>query len=155
MSRRGQIQMTDQEIQEFLGGVHTLQVATINADGTPHLVAMWYTMIAGDVAFWTYAKSQKVVNLLRDPRLTCMVETGKTYDQLRGVQLRGRAEVSDDRVLVQRIGEDLMVRYQGAPDPLDETMRAAATAMGAKRAAVVLKAEQVVSWDHGKLGGGY
>lgn len=147
--------MTDQEIREFLAGTHTLQVATINGDGTPHLVAMWYTLIDGDVAFWTYGKSQKVVNLRRDPRITCMVETGKMYDQLRGVQLRGHAEVSDDRELVQRIGEDLMVRYQGATEPLDETMRGAATAMGAKRVAVVVKAEQVVSWDHGKLGGGY
>lgn len=153
--RRGLIKMSDDEVRDFLAGPHTLQVATVNADGTPHLVAMWYTLIDGNVAFWTYGKSQKVVNLLRDPRITCMVEEGKAYDQLRGVQIVGRAEVVDDRETVHRIGIDLMYRYQGFDGEVSDAARAAVAQMGAKRSGVIVHAEKIVSWDHGKLGGGY
>ncbi|HAT43902.1 MAG TPA: pyridoxamine 5'-phosphate oxidase, partial [Ktedonobacter sp.] len=72
MSRRDQIRMTDAEIRAFLTEQLTLQVATIDHDGYPHLVAMWYVIINDEIAFWTYARSQKAVNLRRDPRLTCL-----------------------------------------------------------------------------------
>lgn len=153
--RRDAIKMSDDEIRAFLDRPHTLQVATINADGTPHLVAMWYTLIDGDVAFWTYAKSQKVVNLRRDPRITCMVEEGNGYDQLLGVQIAGRAEIVDDRETVHRIGIDLMYRYQGFEGEVSDVARAAVAQMGAKRCGVIVRAEHIVSWDHSKLGGGY
>lgn len=153
--RRGLIKMSDDEVRDFLAGPHTLQVATVNPDGTPHLVAMWYTLIDGNVAFWTYGKSQKVVNLLRDPRITCMVEEGKAYDELRGVQIVGRAEVVDDRETVHRIGIDLMYRYQGFDGEVSDAARAAVAQMGAKRSGVIVHADKIVSWDHGKLGGGY
>ena len=48
---------------------------------------MWYAIIDGAPCFWTFAKSQKVVNLRRDPRITCMVEAGDEYSDLRGVEL--------------------------------------------------------------------
>src|SRR5579859_7162440 len=91
MNRRDQIRMNDEEIRAFLEEQRTLQVATIDHDGFPHLVAMWYVLIDNEIAFWTYAKSQKALNLRRDPRLTCLVETGTSYEQLRGVQIKGNA----------------------------------------------------------------
>ena len=96
MSRRDQIKMTDAEIEAFLDAGRDLQVASINADGTPHLVTMWYVVRDGDVAFWTYGKSQKVVNLKRDPRLTVLVATGDVYEELRGVSIAGTAEIIED-----------------------------------------------------------
>src|SRR5437868_1899290 len=103
MSRRDQIRMSDEEIRSFLEEQRILQVATIDHDGWPHLVAMWYVLIQDQVVFWTYAKSQKAINLRRDARLTCLVETGERYDELRGVQIKGRASISDDRETVQRV----------------------------------------------------
>ena len=94
--RRDQITMTSGEIEAFLEAERTLQVASINGDGTPHLVAMWYGRHGGELAFWTYAKSQKVVNLRRDPRLTVMVETGTKYEELKGVTIYGRARIIED-----------------------------------------------------------
>ncbi len=105
MSRRNLINMTSEEIQAFLQEQRTLQVATIDHDGYPHLVAMWYVLHEGQVAFWTYARSQKAVNLRRDPRLTCLAETGQRYEELRGVQIKGQATIYDDRETVQRYGE--------------------------------------------------
>jgi PPOX class probable F420-dependent enzyme len=136
-------------------GVLSLQVASNGPSGFPHLVAMWFAVLPADeltVAFWTYSRSQKVINLQRDPRVACMVEDGDTYPTLRGVQLAGQAVVSDDRRLVQRVGEAVYERYNG---PLDDGARAAVEQMGAKRVAVLCTASRVVSWDHRKLGGRY
>src|SRR5207344_3537077 len=94
--RRDQITMAADEIEGYLDAQRTLQVASINADGTPHLVAMWYARHDGDIAFWTYGKSQKIVNLRRDPRLTVLVATGEVYEQLKGVSIQGQAELIED-----------------------------------------------------------
>jgi len=152
MNRRALIRMSDEEIHSFLEEERTLQVATIDRDGTPHLVAMWYVLINDEIVFWTYAKSQKIANLRRDPRLTCLVEAGERYDELRGVQVKGRADISDDRDTVQRIGETLWERYNG---PLNDNARQMVAAQATKRVIVFVKPQQVVSWDHRKLGGTY
>ena len=152
MSRRNLIRMNDEEIRAFLEEQRILQVATIDHDGWPHLIAMWYVLIHDQVVFWTYAKSQKIVNLRRDDRLTCLVETGERYDELRGVQIKGRAIISDDRETVQRIGEAIWERYTG---PLNDTTRQMVAAQAAKRVVISVKPVEIVSWDHRKLGGGY
>lgn len=152
MSRRNLIRMNDEEIRAFLEEQRTLQVATIDHDGWPHLIAMWYVLIDDQIVFWTYAKSQKIVNLRRDDRLTCLVETGERYDELRGVQIKGRAIISDDRETVQRIGEAIWERYTG---PLNDTTRQMVAAQAAKRVVISVKSVEIVSWDHRKLGGGY
>lgn len=145
--------MTDEEAQAFLEAGRDLQVASINPDGTPHLVTMWYAVLDGEPAFWTYAKSQKIVNLRRDPRLTVLVATGERYEELRGVSIAGRAELVDDRDAVQRYGETVYQRYWGPID--DDAVREGVRAMGAKRVVVVVKPEKIVSWDHSKLEGAY
>lgn len=152
MSRRDQIRMSDEEIRSFLAEQYTLEVATIDHDGWPHLVAMWYVLIDGKITFWTYAKSQKAVNLRRDNRLTCLVETGVRYEELRGVQIKGRATIESDRETVQRIGEIIFERYTG---PLNDNTRQVVAAQAPKRVIVTVEPEEIVSWDHRKLGGVY
>jgi len=149
MSERKSIKMTDEEIQVFLQEQHTLQVATIDHDGYPHLVAMWYVLFEHQIVFWTYARSQKAVNLRRDPRLTCLAEAGTRYEELRGVQIKGQGVIYDDLATVQRFGEMLSERYTG---PIDDSTRPQMIAQAAKRIAVVVKPIEVVSWDHRKLG---
>jgi PPOX class probable F420-dependent enzyme len=144
--------MTDDEIATFLDEGRTLQVASINKDGTPHLVPMFYGMLDGKLAFWTYGKSQKVVNLRRDPRIACVVETGLQYNELRGVQVNGTARILDDDELKLRFGELLFARYWGE---VNDAARAGITAQAAKRVVIVVDPDTVVSWDHNKLGGGY
>jgi PPOX class probable F420-dependent enzyme len=152
VNSRDLIRMNDDEIHTLLEEQRTLQVATIGHDGWPHVVAMWYALIDGEIVFWTYAKSQKAVNLRRDDRLTCLVETGTRYDQLRGVQIKGRATIIDDREMVRRVGETIWERYTG---PLNENTRSMVAAQATKRIAIIVKPVEVVSWDHSKLGGGY
>src|SRR2546428_11692917 len=109
--QRERIRMTDAEVAEFLATERTLQVASIGPDGVPHLVPMWFKVIAGRVAMWTYAKSQKAANLQRDPRVTCLVEAGETYGELRGVSITGMADPHDDYETVFEVGAALRVRH--------------------------------------------
>lgn len=152
MSRRDQIRMSDAEIDEFLAGRHTMNVASVNHDGTIHLVAMWYAMLDGDPVFWTYGKSQKIRNLERDPRVTLLVEEGDDYSELIGVELVGHATVLTDRADIMRIGEAVYERYFG--EVTDET-RPFVELTGAKRFGVRVSVDRVVSWDHKKLEGAY
>jgi PPOX class probable F420-dependent enzyme len=153
MSRRAQITMSEEEIDEFLRGRHTMNVATIGPDGRVHLVAMWYGFTADDrPAFWTYGRSQKILNLQRDPRITCLVETGATYSELKGVELVGTGAILDSPDDVQAIGRSVYERYSGE---WSDAAAAGVAAMGAKRVVVRIDVEKVVSWDHAKLGGTY
>ena len=153
MSQREQIRMTEDEEQSFLDEQRTMAVATIGRDGFAHVVAMWYVVVDGKPAFWTYAKSQKALNLRRDPKVTCLVEAGEAYGELRGVQIKGRATLIDDPAEVLRLGETIWERYTGRP--LDDAMRQMVAAQATKRVGVIVKPVEVATWDHGKLGGSY
>jgi PPOX class probable F420-dependent enzyme len=151
-SRRDLIRMTAEEVEQFLDGRHTMNVATIGPDGRIHLVAMWYGFLEGAPAFWTYGKSQKILNLRRDPRITALVEDGEQYDELRGVELVGTGTVVEDRERIMALGRSVFERYTG---PYSEEMEPVLEATGAKRLVVKVEVESVVSWDHRKLGGRY
>jgi PPOX class probable F420-dependent enzyme len=153
MSRRDQIKMSDSEVEAFLEEQRTMSIATIGRDGRPHLIAMWYAILDGAPCFWTFAKSQKVVNLRRDPRITCMVEAGDQYSELRGVELVGHAEITDDEDAVLRFGVAEWERYQGIK--VSESTLPGVKKMANKRVVVRIIVERVVSWDHRKLGGAY
>ena len=90
-SRRDQITMTDEEREAFLDEQRVLNIASIGPTGHPHVVAMWYAVIDGDLTFWTFGKSQKVLNLRRDPKISGLVEAGDEYNELRGVEVTGTA----------------------------------------------------------------
>lgn len=153
MSRRDIIRMTEAEVESYLTTGRDLQVASINADGTPHLVTMWFALVDGDLCFWTYGRSQKIVNLQRDPRVTVLVADGDVYEKLRGVSVAGIATVIEDRDEVNAIGEAVFEKYWM---PItDEAVREGVRAMGAKRLGVRISLDKVVSWDHSKLEGAY
>lgn len=153
-SRRQQIHMTDEEIAAYLDSQTILNVATIGPSGHPHLVAMWYARVGGKLAFWTFAKSQKIVNLRRDDKMTGLVESGDSYDQLRGVELVGRGRIVEDFDDVLAIGKAVAVRYNGET-AISEAALPFVEAQARKRLGIVFEVESTVSWDHTKLGGGY
>jgi PPOX class probable F420-dependent enzyme len=152
MSRRDQIRMSDAEIETFLSGRHTMNVASMNHDGTIHLVAMWYAVLDGDPVFWTFGKSQKIKNLQRDPRVTLLVESGEEYGELIGVELVGQATVLTEHDEIMQIGEAVYARYFGE---VTDEVRPFVELTGAKRFGVRVKVDRVVSWDHKKLDGAY
>lgn len=151
--RRDLIRMTDEERAGFLHGRRTMNIATMAPDGSIHLVAMWYGFLGANPAFETFAKSQKVLNLRRDPRITALVEDGQQYEELRGVEIVGRAVVHDDPEVLMEVARDVVRRYfeVGKPEDVD----AIAAGLANKRVAVEIVPDKIVSWDHSKLGGTY
>lgn len=149
VNQRAQITMTDEEISSFIARSRTATMATIGPSGVPHLVAMWFAVIDGQVWFETKAKSQKAQNLRRDPRMTVMLEAGMTYDTLRGVSLEGQGVIVDDADALWQVGVNLWERYTG---PYSEEMRPFVEQMLNKRVAVRVDTDRVRSWDHRKLG---
>lgn len=144
---RDKIRLTDDEMRDFLERSRTVIMGTINHDGYPHLVPMWYSMLDGLVHMHTYKSSQKVKNVERDPRGSILVEDGVDYDKLRGVFIRGHFEIVDDQDLCYRIAVASAKKYQG----LDEdTAGAALRYYIRKRVALVFHPERISSWDHRK-----
>lgn len=141
--------MSDDEVTAFLEGSRKLQLATINPDGTPHLVTMFYGLDEGRIAFWTYGKAQKARNLARDPRVSCLVEAGEDYNELRGILLYGKARQVDDRGHVLTIGLEIARRM--TPGVPDELLLPYVEKTGLKRVAYVVERTKVVSWDHRRL----
>jgi PPOX class probable F420-dependent enzyme len=151
--KRDQIKMSDDELWKFIEERKSLQVATIGADGAPHLTTLWFAIVDGKIAFETFTKSQKIVNLRRDPRIAVLVEDGTKYNELRGVAINGRAQLFSDPAVVHPYALAVMKRNQ--PEIPPEHLDAAAKQMASKRTAVVVDPERIVSWDHRKLGGAY
>ena len=146
--------MSDAEIHAYLAEQKILNVATIGPSGHPHLVAMWYEVLDGKPTFWTFAKSQKIANLRRDAKMTGLVESGDSYNQLRGVELVGHGRIIDDEAKILEIGKAVAVKYNG-PNAVSDAALPFIEAQARKRLGVAFEIERTVSWDHTKLGGGY
>ncbi len=147
-SRREMIRMTDDEIAAFLEAGKSLQLATINKDGTPHLVAMWYGLIDGKIVIETFAKSQKAVNLRRDPRIACLLESGTEYNQLRGVQINGTVKLVTDPDEIKQLMKAVLSRNHEMDD---KTLELAAEQGAKKRIGAIIEPSKIVTWDHTKL----
>ena len=148
-NQRSQIVMSDEEIEQFLARSRTATLATRSVSGSIHLVAMWYALLDGEIWFETKAKSQKAVNIRRDPTVSVMVEAGDTYDTLRGVAIEGRAEIVDDPDTLLRVGISVWERYNGE---YSEEVKPFVDQMMNKRVALRVVGERTRSWDHRKLG---
>ena len=153
MHRRKEIGLTPEEQRQFLDESHTVILSTIDRRGYPHSVAMWYVVDPdGTVLMTTFAKSQKAVNLRRDPRCSLLVESGRKYEDLKGLLIRGRATLEPGTERVLDLLERVHEKYNRGPAAgLRDAMRHQA----AKRVLIRVRPERVSSWDHGKLGGAY
>ena len=153
MSSRDVVRMSEPEVRTFLRQHLKVQVGTVDTDGSPHLTTLFYVLVGDRIAFWTYGRSQKIRNLERDPRISLLVEDGTDYFELRGVSIKGTAEIVRDPDRLLEIGTAVAVRMVGAESAdqlgeigLDEVRRQAR-----KRVAVLVTPGEVATWDHGKM----
>jgi PPOX class probable F420-dependent enzyme len=158
MSRRDQIRMTDDELKNFLAKAQTMTIVSINKDGTPHPMPMWFGVEPdGSVVMSTFTKSQKILNIARDPRVSLLVEAGGgVYEKLKGVVIYGKAELIRDVEQVVDILTRVSTKTLDNPD--DKTrdgIRNAVRGTAPKRTGIRIRREKIVSWDHSKLGGVY
>jgi PPOX class probable F420-dependent enzyme len=150
-SRRDQIQMSDDELRDFLAEKKVVTCATIGPNGRPHLMPLWYAVDDVTLRGWTYAKSQKAKNLERDPHATLQVEDGELYHELRGVMMECDVAIERDPDEVAKVGRALFQRF-GATG---EDVEAMIAKQAPKRIGMTFTPTRIVSWDHAKLGGTY
>jgi PPOX class probable F420-dependent enzyme len=155
VSRRGQIVLSDAELAELLAGERVAIVSSLGPRGWPHSMPLWFVAREGEVWIWTYAKSQKVRNLERDPRATVLIETGDEYDELRGAMIEAEAVLHRDLATVLGFAEELTLRYAAGISSIEGDAKAALEAQAPKRVAVQFKPRRTATWDHRKLGGTY
>jgi hypothetical protein len=124
MSRREQIRMSAAEVASFLAGERTVTCATVGPRGWPHLMPLWYVLRDPSgggpgprLWAWTYAASQKVRNLERDPRATLQVEAGEAYEDLRGVMFECDVVIHRDLDTVASLGEAILLRWPISTGP--------------------------------------
>ena len=152
MSLRNQIKMTQEEINSFLKEQTSIQIGTINMDGTPHLTTLWFQLDASNIIFHTYTKSQKIKNLKRDNRITVISELGTEYQNLKGVVIYGEAEIISGDDMHEKVMNGIEVvalKYNNGSvsrEYLDSMKQQAE-----KRSVVVVKPIKYISWDHKKI----
>lgn len=146
--------MGEEEVTALLEAATHLQVATNGTDGFPHLTTLWFVVMDGLITFRSFTKSQRIVNLARDPRLTVLAERGTSYGELSGVMIKGTARLLRDDALVLEVYRRVMSKMEEA-----EVEAAAIEQMfgrfAAKNTVVQVEPLSVVSWDHSRLAGGY
>ena len=156
MSRRDQIQLSADEVREFLAAEKTLVCATNGVDGWPHLMPLWFVVRDETIWAWTFAKSQKVRNLERDPRATLQIEAGTEYQELRGVMFECDTVVHRDVDAVLATGLEIFSRYSGgAGGELADAVIEMVRKQAVKRVALEFVERRRATWDHSKLGGVY
>jgi PPOX class probable F420-dependent enzyme len=146
--------MSDEEFWQFVESQKTVQVATVQRDGSPHLMPLWFAVEDGAIVLETFSKSQKVKNLERDPRITLLFEDGDEYNALRGASIGTRAELVQDDI--ERIHAlHMAVLLRNTPDIPRDVLEQASRSMAPKKTAILVRPEKIVSWDHSKLEGIY
>ncbi len=158
VSRRDLIRMTDAEVTSFLVDQRVVTCASIGPDARPHLMPLWYVPDGGAILCWTYASSQKAKNLRRDPRATLQVESGDSYEQLRGVMFEADTDLIEAPDEVAAVGLRLTLRYAPGdltPAEAPPELRDFVAAQAPKRVALRFWPTRTVSWDHRKLAGAY
>jgi PPOX class probable F420-dependent enzyme len=154
-SRRDQIKLSDAEQLELFDSQRVAIVTSNGPRGWPHSMPLWYVVRDGEIWVWTFAKSQKVRNLERDPKATVLIEAGEEYTELRGVMIEAEAELIRDFDPVLDFAKELTVRYSEGIDSVEGDAAAALEAQAPKRVAIRFEPVRVASWDHRKLGGTY
>jgi PPOX class probable F420-dependent enzyme len=156
VSRRAQIRMSPEEVEQFLAASKTMILCSIGPDGVPHPMPMWFGVAEdGAVVMTTFTKSQKIRNLQRDPRVSLLVERGEVYAELQGVVLYGRAELLQGVEQVLDVLMRVTERSGGIPVGTEQEARAGMMATARKRTGIRVRPERIVSWDHRKLAGRY
>jgi PPOX class probable F420-dependent enzyme len=155
MSRRDQIKMTDDDVAAFLAEEKVVVVATNGRDGYPHQMPLWYVVRDSGLVAWTYAKSQKIKNLERDPRATLTIEKGVEYQELHGVMLKCDVTLITDTEQVAEVGIEIFKKYSGgAGSQLADQVREMVVRQAVKRVAMRFTEVERATWDHRKLAAG-
>jgi nitroimidazol reductase NimA-like FMN-containing flavoprotein (pyridoxamine 5'-phosphate oxidase superfamily) len=154
-SRREAIEMTPDEVRDYLKQQKRIILVTNGANGLPHPMPMNFGVDEqGRIVMTTFAKAQKVKNVERDPRASLLVESGEGYADLKSVLMYCDVEIlTGAEVVAEAMG--LIQGSTSLSKDFSTEMSEQARASYAKRSVLRFTPFQTISWDHTKLGGRY
>jgi hypothetical protein len=148
--RGGRVAMSDAERDAFLTAERTCRVASVGGDGSPHVTPLWFVWDGASVWLTSIVRSQRWTDLQRDNRVSVIVDVGTEFFELRGIEIRGVAEVVGE---VPRTGEP--VGALETPERLFADKYAGGTVVhDGRHAWLRVRPEKIVSWDFRKLTAG-
>jgi PPOX class probable F420-dependent enzyme len=106
------IEMTNEEAFAFLSeGTRTGKLATVRADGRPHVTPIWFVVDGDDLVFNTWHTSAKAKHLARDPRVSLVVDLEEAPYAY--VLVEGTVTISEDLDEITRFATRIGARYMG------------------------------------------
>jgi PPOX class probable F420-dependent enzyme len=103
--------LADSRIQRFLAGKEVVVLSTVQRDGAPLAMPMWFLPTADAIYMISVEGLQKVRNLRRDPRVCVVAEAGNRGAEIKGVVIQGQAEFLEDPAQRRPIIDQLLHRY--------------------------------------------
>ena len=149
------VQLTRDEIDEYLTNGHTVILATTRQSGEPFMTPLWYVYDNGAIYLRTRARSAKAKHIERDRRVCLLVESGERWVDLQAVVMNCDAELVEDETENRRIQKMLGEKYASFRAEVRKAPKATKKHYAA--ASVVykctLRAGEVRSWYNRKLRG--
>jgi PPOX class probable F420-dependent enzyme len=139
--------MSPEEVDSFLAAQRTCRVATVGGDGAPHVTPLWFVWDGSALWLTSVVRSQRWTDVQRDARIAVVVDTGDDFMELRGVELRGRAEPVGE---VPRAGEPMA--ELDTPERLYADKYAGGQIVhDGRHAWLRVVPDKIVSWDFRKM----
>ncbi|CAO5247876.1 MULTISPECIES: pyridoxamine 5'-phosphate oxidase family protein [unclassified Frankia] len=149
--RRRKIALTVEEVDALLTEARTCRVATLTGSGAPHISPLWYVWDGTSLWLYSIVNSQRWADIARDPRAAVVVDIDGEFNELRGVELRGRFEAVGEN---PRTGKEdnpelatperlFAGKYVANPD--------GSMYHDGRHAWLRLTPDKVASWDHRKI----
>ena len=79
--------------RRMFGGLPVVSLATVGLEGAPHVVPLWFVWPEDAMYVSTRQGSRSWRNAERDPRVALTVDLGRSWQELAGIAVEGRAEL--------------------------------------------------------------
>ena len=136
--------MTDQEVKAFLDTKPGwIVLSTIGRQGYPHSVPLGYFRLGDDIYIGCRAGTQKVKYIERNPKVSLLLESGSTRQDIKGVLIQGHATVHTAPETRLRLSREA-ARLRGvAEDALPHEPRPGVVY-------IQVEPRRIISWDYGR-----
>ena len=100
----------------MVGRERVCRLATVSADGVPHLVPLCHVLTGGKIYLGSADRGAKVRNIKANSRVTVTVDVYSDYwNGLKGVMVQGRAKLIERGAAFQRARRKLYAKYPHYP----------------------------------------
>ena len=97
--------------KDFIKSQKILRLATIDPQGNPHIVPVWYDYINGKFYIGTNTRTKKAKNVKKNPKVSFLIDVGIKSPNIFGIMGIGIAKIIVENKRVQRVAKKILLRY--------------------------------------------